>query len=183
MNVVLIGMKHCGKSTLGKALADRWECPFYDVDEMIETLHACDTGRHLSVREVFSRFGEEYFHRLEGQVVCDLFLKLYRPGARNVIALGGRTAMNERIRDLLDGIGLIVYIQVSPQELLRRVERSGLPPFLDDADPAGDFLNLCRQREPHYEQLANVVINVEGLDIPTAVDALVRRIEEHEDAR
>ena len=44
MNIVLIGMKYCGKSTLGAALARWWACPFYDVDRMIEQTYACDAG-------------------------------------------------------------------------------------------------------------------------------------------
>lgn len=183
MNVVLIGMKHCGKSTLGAALARRWACPFHDVDEMIESTHACDTGGRLTVREIFARLGEAYFHKLEGQVVCDLYMKLRTPDATNVVALGGRTAMNDSVRKLLDGIGLIVYLQVPPDELFARVQRSGLPPFLDEADPAGNFRALCRQRESHYEALADLVVNLDGFGVEAAVDAIVRRIEEHADAR
>jgi shikimate kinase len=183
MNVVLIGMKHCGKSTLGAALARRWGCPFYDVDEMIEEVHGCDAGQRLSVREIFAKFGEDYFHKIEGQVVCELYMKLYQPDATAVVALGGRTAMNDSIRDLLDGIGLTVYLQVAPEELLARVQRSGLPAFLDEADPAGEFLALCRQREPHYEELADLTVNLDGLDVGAAVDAIARCVEEHRDAR
>ena len=50
MNIVLIGMKHCGKSTLGEALARRWACPFHDVDAMIEATYACEAGRRSSIR-------------------------------------------------------------------------------------------------------------------------------------
>lgn len=183
MNVVLIGMKHCGKSTLGAALAKRWNSPFYDVDAMIEAMHECETGKRLSVREIFATFGDDYFRKVEGQVVCELCLKLYGPETTNVVALGGRTAMNESIHELLDGLGLIVYLQLAPKELLARVERAGLPPFLDEGDPAGDFLALCRQREPHYEHMADLAVNLDGLEVDAAVDAIIRCIEEHKDAR
>ncbi|HOW17891.1 MAG TPA: shikimate kinase [Phycisphaerae bacterium] len=183
MNVVLIGMKHCGKSTIGAALARRWGCPFYDVDEMIEATHACESGRRLTAREIFVQFGEDYFHKIEGRVVCELYMKLFEPDSTHVVALGGRTAMNEGIRELLDGIGLTVYLQVAPEELLARVKRAGMPPFLDEADPVGDFLLLCRQREPQYERLADLTVNLDGLDVEAAVDAVARCIEEHKDAR
>ena len=67
MKVVLIGMKHCGKSTLGKALAERWGCPSDDVDRLIEERHACETGVRQSVRAIFSTRGEPYFAELETQ--------------------------------------------------------------------------------------------------------------------
>ena len=178
MNVVLIGMKHCGKSTLGRALAESWGCPFYDVDALIEAAHACEAGRPLTAREIFTSLGEDYFHKLEGQVVSELYLKLNRPGSRAVVALGGRTALNASVAELLGGIGLLVYLHVSPEVLFARVRRTGLPPFLGEADPAGDFLALCRTREPQYRRLAQVVVDLDDLDIPAATELLAARVEE-----
>lgn len=183
MNVVLIGMKHCGKSTLGRALARRWGCPFHDVDAMIEATHACASGETLVTREIFSRHGEDYFHEVEGQVVCELYLTLERAGSTAVVALGGRTALNEAVSRLLGDIGLRVYLDVRPEELLARVMRSGVPPFLNPEDPEADFLALCRQRRPLYEAQADLVVNLDGLAPEQALEALVRRIEEHTHAR
>jgi shikimate kinase len=179
MNVVLIGMKHCGKSTLGAALARRWRCAFYDVDTMIEDTHACDTGIRAAVREIFARFGEDHFHQVEGHVVCELYLKLQEPERPHVVALGGRTATNERVRDLLAGIGTIVYIRVPPDELYRRVKASGLPPFVDAGDPQASFDEILRQREPEYERLADLTVDVGGLSVDAAADELVRRLQEY----
>ncbi len=184
MNVVLIGMKHCGKSTIGAALAERLDCAFYDVDQMIAETHACETGEHLDVREIFTRHGEEHFHRIEGHVVCELYLKLDRPGNCSVVALGGRTAVNATVCSLLKAIGLTVYLRVPAIEIYTRIERSGLPPFLDEGDPAGSFVKLYEQREPKYRELADVVVDLDGVgDVPDAVDRLIARIEEYGYAR
>jgi shikimate kinase len=183
MNVLLIGMKHCGKSTLGQALARRWNCSFYDVDPMIEDNHACEADERLSVREIFSRYGEQHFHRIEGHVVCELYLKLDHPGSTSVVSLGGRTALNETICKLLSAIGLVVYIEVPAEELFHRIERKGLPPFLDDQNPKADFERLYRERAPQYQQLADVVVKLENCTPEQAVEKLVERIEEHCHAR
>lgn len=183
MNLVLTGMKHCGKSTIGRILADRWGCPFYDVDPMIEAVYSCETGRELPVREIFGRHGEEYFHRIEGQVVCDLYLRLSTPGSSAVVALGGRTATNPVISELLGAIGLIVHLKVDPEVLFERVARAGLPPFLDEQDPAGDFAALCRKREPYYERLASIIVDVNGLAPDAAADLVERRIRERTHGR
>lgn len=176
MNVVLIGMKGSGKSTLGAALAKRWGCDFYDVDPMMEQWHACETGQKLTVREIYSKFGEEYFHKIEGNVVCELCLKLNNPDKPHVVALGGRTVINERVRELLGAIGTIVYIQVSPDRLYERVEKLGMPPFINSATPKEDFLALCLRREPEYEHLAHLTANVDGMDVEQAVDEIIRRL-------
>jgi shikimate kinase len=179
MNVVLIGMKHCGKSTIGRALAARWQCPFYDVDELIEYTHECETERRQTVREIFAEHGEKHFHRIEGHVVCELYLKLDRPGSNAVVSLGGRTALNSTISALLQPIGLVAYLRVPSDELYARIERSGLPAFLDAANPKEHFFRLCREREPEYEQLANVIVDIEHLGIEEAVELLERRIQGH----
>jgi len=97
MNVVLIGMKHCGNSTLGAALAERWGCPFYDVDRMIEDTYACESDRQVTVRELFAAEGEQCFRRIEGEVVCQLYMSLNRPDSTAVVAVGGQTATNDRV--------------------------------------------------------------------------------------
>jgi shikimate kinase len=177
MNITLIGMKHCGKSTLGAALAAKWRCPFYDVDRMIESHYACDTGERLSFREIFAKRGEDYFRELETRVVCELYLRVSESKGSCVIAVGGRTALNKKVDELLGALGQIVYLEVSPEELLSRVTRDGLPPFLDEKDPAKHFLDLCRERAPHYQRLANLTVNLDGLGADAALEKLLGSIE------
>ena len=177
MIVTLIGMKHCGKSTLGAALAARWGCPFFDVDQMIEERHACKTGEQLPVREIFKRQGEHRFHELETQVVCDLYLRLSDSKDNGVVAVGGRTALNTKVDELLTALGLIVYLEVSPEEMFARVQRGGLPPFVDEKDPMGHFAKLHAERAPHYRRLANLTVNLDGLNPEAALEKLCRELD------
>ncbi len=180
MIVTLIGMKHCGKTTLGKALAARWNCPFYDVDRMIEERHACQSGSALGVREIYSTEGEGRFQELETYVVCQLHLSLSREQKPTVIAVGGRTALNQQVDELLADLGLIVYLEVSAEELFARVMRTGLPAFLDEKDPAKHFRELYRQRAPQYRRLANLTVDLDGLDPEAALQKVERAIADHE---
>jgi shikimate kinase len=178
VNVILIGMKHCGKTTLGSALAARWQCPFYDVDRMIEEYNERETGQRLSVREIFSTGGEDRFRELEAKVVCDLFLRLGEDKSSNVVAVGGRTALNKKVDALLSAMGLVVYLEVSPNEMFARVARSGLPAFVDENDPENHFLRLHKERSPHYRRLARLTVNLDGLEADAALEKLCRCIEE-----
>ncbi|MCX7824427.1 MAG: hypothetical protein N2689_02600 [Verrucomicrobiae bacterium] len=179
MNVTLIGMKHCGKTTLGSALAARWGCPFYDVDRLIEARYACETGEELSFREIFVRHGEDYFRELETNAVCELYLRECESKGGAVIAVGGGTALNPKVDELLSALGLIVYLEVSVEELVARVTRAGMPAFLDEKAPFDHFAELYRERAPRYRRLANLTVNLDGLDAEAALDKLCRAIEQN----
>ena len=179
MNITFIGMKHCGKTTLGMALSERWRCPFYDVDRLIEEHYACDTGERLNFREIFAKRGEDYFRELETRVVCELYMRLSELKTNSVVAVGGRTALNQKVDELLSAMGTIVYLKVSPEEMFQRVTRAGLPPFLDEKDPAKHFAELYRERDPHYQRLANVTVDVDGLDAEAALEKLCSALEKH----
>ena len=183
MNIVLAGMKHCGKSTTGAALAARWECPFVDIDRKIEAEYERATGERMTVRDIYKIHGEDYFTKLEVRVVHDLATQLADTDAKHVAALGGPTPMNPEVQEALHELGLVVYLRMPTDKLFERVKRSGIPPFLDPADPERDFASLCAKREPHYLRLADLVVDVDGLGVESVVDLVIRRIEEHTHAR
>jgi shikimate kinase len=179
MTIILIGMKHCGKTTLGAALAAQWECPFSDVDKLIEERNACEGGGPLSVRDIFNQHGEARFVELETAVVCALYLRLADSRDRHVISVGGRTALNTRVDELLAALGLIVYLEVSAGEIFARVARTGIPAFVDQADPAKHFHELYQQRGPHYRRLAHLIVNVDNLEPAAALSKLCHALEQH----
>jgi shikimate kinase len=180
MNLVLIGMKHCGKSTAGAMLASRRGEAFHDVDEVIERIHARDAGTRLNIREIFRTRGEPFFEELEAKAVEMLAQEVRSADGGHVIALAGRTPLNPRIQALLPNLGLIVYLKADGETLYERVERGGLPPFLDPHDPKGDFLRMVARRTPHYERLATITVNVDGLDPDQVADAVESHIKEYE---
>src|SRR5262245_62566594 len=97
MNVVLIGFRCAGKSTVGRGLAQRLGREFVDCDEYIE-------GKtHLSIREIFDLAGESYFRTLEGQAIQDLA----RADGR-VIATGGGAVLRRQNTKYLKRNGILV---------------------------------------------------------------------------
>ena len=179
MRVVLIGMKGCGKSTLGHQLAQRSGCIFYDTDHLLEQAWGERTGRSMSFREIFAQEGPEAFERLEEQVVNELADRLAADEPA-VVALGGRTALNPRLAGPIHRLGTVVYLDNEPAELLRRARELGqLPAFLDPADPDGSFLRLHRERAPQYRATADLTLHLTGLGIREALDKLQEIIEAH----
>lgn len=175
MKIVLTGMKHCGKSTIGKLLAERWSCPFADTDAMLEGLFEQNYGEKLDCRGIFRRHGEDFFRNLEAEVVEQL--RAGRPMKSRVVALGGGLPVNPAVSGVLPELGHIVYLKIAPEVIFRRIERNGLPPYLDAARPFESFMEFYREREKIYESLAELTVTLEDMPPGKAAAAAARAIE------
>ncbi len=156
MNIILIGFKRCGKTLIGKILADRLKKEFYDTDSIIESIYRKNTKGYLSFRDIYKKHGGEYFRNLEKKA-------LERIGGLedSVISLGGGTIFSDfgfRISDF----GFVVYLHVEPDILYERIIKNGIPAFFDSSNPKKSFDTLYAERLPMYKKLANIVINNSG---------------------
>ena len=152
-NIALIGMAGCGKSTVGKLLAEQTGKSFVDADEEIVKL----AGKSIPV--IFAQDGEEVFRMLETQVLEAL-------GKRSglVIATGGGCVTRERNYPLLHQNSRIVWIQR---------DASILPtdgrPLSQKTAPAV----LYEQRKPMYASFADAAVENDG----TAEDCAAKILE------
>jgi shikimate kinase len=181
LRAILIGMKHSGKSTLGRMLAGRAGVPFYDTDRVMEARFAARGGIDRPVREIFRKLGAEGFSHFEVETVRELASRL---GGDHVLALGGRTALNPQLHELLRGLGTIVFLEVDPEHLWARVSGGGIPSFLDPRSPREDFLRLYGEREPRYREMADLVVRLCGTADPEEnLDRLEAALQEVGDGR
>lgn len=140
MNIALIGMAGCGKTTVGTELARRLGRKFVDMDEEIVKR----AGK--SIPDIFAEDGEEVFRSLETQVLREL-----APQSALVIATGGGVVTRERNLPLLRKNSRIV-------RLLRPVEElsSDGRPLSQKYTPS----QLAMEREPLYNSWKEIAINV-----------------------
>lgn len=111
-NIVLIGMPTCGKTTIGKAVANNLGKNFIDTDEEIVK----ETG--ISIPEFFERFGEKAFREKEREVIEKI------AGYQNsVIATGGGAILNSRNIQLLRENGVIIFIDRPLEKLITADDR------------------------------------------------------------
>lgn len=152
-NIILVGMPGCGKSTLAKALGEALGREVYDADSEIE----CAAG--MTIPEIFSRFGEGEFRRLETEALRKLG-KL--SGA--VIATGGGAVLREENYPLLHQNGIIVFVER---------ELSALPTAGRPISMQSDLAKLYEERLPRYQRFADVSVRNDG-----SIEELCRRVME-----
>ncbi len=171
-NLVLCGMKHCGKSTHGRRLARMRGAEFVDTDERLEALYLERYGEKASCREIFRRHGEEFFRKLEAEVIAGLAETVPGAGSR-VTALGGGVPSNALItRDMLRRLGFCIFLEIDAETAFRRVAAGGLPPFLAGAaDPEKSFAELYRTRSDFYRRCADLTVPIRGEEPEEAVAA------------
>ena len=135
-NIVICGIKHCGKTTVGREIAAVLDIKFVDSDDLIVEK---DGGRR-SVREIFSSEGEEFFRKLEAEVLKELACS----GQRMVIALGGGALSNPFVDNLTkENLGFKVWLDTDDKIAFERIMEKGLPPFLQNVpDPEQAFREM-----------------------------------------
>ena len=146
-NIVLIGMPGCGKSTVGKLLAEALGREFCESDALVEREAA------LSIPEIFRREGEAGFRKRETAALAELGRL---SGA--VIATGGGCVTREENYPLLHQNGVIVRLQ----RRLDRLPREGRPISLQS-----DIGELYERRRPFYERFADLSISNDGTPAET----------------
>ena len=154
-NIILVGFMASGKTSVGRALAERTGWAFVDADDVIVER----AGK--PIHRVFAEDGEPAFRELERQVIADLCA-----GERQVIASGGGAFVDPQNRDAMLSGGVVFYLSTSPAEILRRVqaEDAGGPirPLLAVDDPEARIAELLAQRTPAYAQ-AHHAVETDGL--------------------
>lgn len=175
-NIIIIGMKHSGKTTLGKRLAAECRTLFHDLDDMIESLFA-EGGERKTCREIFTCLGKDGFAVLEAEAAGGLAQKLAEP-VFSVAALGGGAAENRAALERLFGRGKFVYISEEASILYERIMQRGIPPFLNPDDPWGSFEELMKRRTDIYTHIADMTIPMCGAEQEEAFSIFKEKLEE-----
>lgn len=163
-HIVLVGMMGAGKTTVGAALARRREWEFFDSDAQVEAR----AGK--PVAEIFAADGEHAFRVLESQALVDA-LATDRPA---VIAAAGGAVLDPANRRLLSAHRPVVWLRAEAATLADHLGDGIGRPLLegDPAGPAHALKTLVAEREPRYDEVADIVVDVDGLSSSQVIDAV-----------
>ncbi len=173
-DLVLIGLRASGKSSLGRSLAARRGAPFIDLDDILATRHG-----HATPGAALRAMGETAFRAAEAALLAEVLHPSRRePPRPAVIALGGGTPTAPGARALLEeavaaGRARIVLLTARSDVLADRMARSGiLRPALTDLPPQREIEHLAGTRLADYRSLAASELDTSDLDPSAALDAL-----------
>jgi len=163
MNIVLVGMPGCGKSTLGVILAKTIGYEFVDTDIIVQR----DARKRL--QDIINNEGiRSFLKREEGSllgIVCD----------RSVIATGGSAVLSEAAMEHLSENGAVVYIKLSPGEIKRRITNIKTRGIACEKNETIE--SIFEKRSPLYEKYADITVDYEGITSEAAIEEILSAIE------
>lgn len=149
-SIVFIGPPGSGKSTVGRALAQKLNRNFVDTDAVIEET----TGRKIA--DIFLIDGEEEFRRIEREVVLSAL-----QSQDSVISLGGGSVLDEDVQSALSSLPEVIFLDVSISNAAPRVGFNRDRPLLL-GNPRQQWIALMEKRRPIYERIATRTISTDN---------------------
>ena len=166
-NIFLIGPMGAGKSTIGRELAERLHLDFYDSDQEIERRTGAD------IAWVFDLEGEEGFRKREEGVIDDLTEK-----QGIVLATGGGAVISSQVRNRLSARGIVVYLETTIDKQVARTQRDRRRPLLQTSEEPRTVLEkLAVERNPLYEEIADVVVQTDDQSAKVVAHKIVERLD------
>jgi XRE family aerobic/anaerobic benzoate catabolism transcriptional regulator len=164
--VALLGLRGAGKTTIGKQLARRLRVRFVELDRQIEK--AAD----MSLAELFSLYGEEYYRRLERETLAEV-LADKRP---MVLATGGGIVASPDTYALLKKSAVTVWLRAAPEDHWNRVVSQGdRRPMADHPQAMAGLRALLAARDPLYAG-ADHTVETSGRSVDAIVDDLAQTV-------
>ena len=171
-SIILLGIKHCGKSTQGKMLAKHFSSSFFDTDDEITS----QTGK--SPREIYRELGKEAFIEAEKKACEKLAEEISGKGDFSaVIATGGGICNNPEALQALHKIGTFVFLNADEKTAASRIVREikydsdgsmkNLPAYIANKNPKNVrevraiFHDFYEERQKIYKDLCDVEVKLE----------------------
>ncbi|MCX5676886.1 MAG: shikimate kinase [Planctomycetota bacterium] len=156
MNLVLIGYRCAGKTTIGRLLAGKLGWPLVDTDTLIQER----AGK--SIKEIVAAGGWPEFRRLEREVIADV-----AAGDRQVISAGGGAILDEVNRKALRAGGRVVLLTAAPETIWQRMKADPKTlaerPNLTDAGGIAEVRKVLAEREAAYQAACHYAVSSDRL--------------------
>lgn len=173
MNVILLGYRGSGKTSVGKKLANELWKGFVDTDDRVRKRFG-----GIAIAEIWEKWGEPAFRQAEAEAMAELNRQDDR-----VIATGGGILTHDAGRQAVSSAdnATRIYLACDPAVLAQRIASDAAtagerPSLTGDTDPAAEVEKVLAQRDPVYRQVADVVFDVTHCSIEEAVRHLIAKL-------
>ena len=147
VNLYLVGFMGTGKTTIGRAAAQRLGFALLDSD------HEIERQKGETIAEIFASEGEPAFRQLERE-----FIETGHPATRTVVSCGGGLVIQPGMLELLSSRGVVICLHASIETILARTGRHQHRPLLNVEDPDLRVRTLYAEREPVYKRAGTVIL-------------------------
>jgi shikimate kinase len=147
VNLYLVGFMGTGKTTIGRAVAQKLGFELLDSDHEIERLQG------KTIPDIFAQEGEAAFRAMERD-----FVERGHPAQRSVISCGGGLVVQPGMLERLKAKGVVVCLHASIETILARTARQRNRPLLAVEDPDARVRALYAQREPIYRRSGTLIL-------------------------
>ncbi|MDR4508004.1 MAG: shikimate kinase [Candidatus Brocadiaceae bacterium] len=172
MNIILVGFRGTGKTTIGKILAQRLHKKFVDSDERIER----ESGK--TIKDIFAENGEKYFRKVETQIIKELSLL-----DDVIISTGGGVILKEENVKLLKKNGIIIFLHADADILYKRIrndsETQQNRPKLTEHGEFEEISYLIAYRWQFYDRAADFILETTHISANQAADKISYLIKNH----
>ena len=180
--IAFSGLKHSGKSTLARLMAQKYKLAFADLDQLIAVAAAkdhpnlgCPSDYQSLVRKLFRELGKNAFQAYETRAVDEY---CQASDSLRILALGGGTMDNPVAMRIIGKHAVTIFLDAPFSLLFERIMRGGLPAFLDPADPEGSFRQIFDHRRVLGMAQAQSVVSIGNKNIEDSLDAITPSIKE-----
>ena len=169
-NIVLIGMRGSGKTTVGAILAGQLHRELIPMDALI----VYEAG--MTIPQIVETYGWARFREIESQVTQ----KVAR--LRGIInATGGGVVLNPQNINALRAAGIVFWLDVSVDNILHRIgEDPNRPSLTGRASRRDDMAATLAEREALYRQAAHYVVDTSGKSQEHIAEEIVKILQEQE---
>ena len=169
--IFLVGFMATGKTTIGKRLSSKLNLPFFDSDKEIELFLGC------SINEYFRIHGESKFRLKEEKIIIDKIKNNKNSGF--IMSLGGGAYLNNNIRQLVNFVGISVWLNGNIDIIYSRLRKSkNERPLILTFNTKEKLEKLLRARTLYYKK-ANIKVNIINAGKDSMTDIILSKINEH----
>lgn len=162
MNIILIGMPGCGKSTVGVLLAKTLLLDFIDTDIVIQNKFK------KALCDIINEHGNDYFKQSENEIISGLSF------SNSVIATGGSAVYGKDAMSYLKSKGTVIYLKLPIEEITSRIKNIKTRGIV--MQNGATISDLYSERLPLYEKYADITIDCAGLTAEECVSKIIDSI-------